>query len=397
MAVLALAMIALLAGAGGGLFSLAAIGVSDRWIDAASPSGASRGRYRRLQIAKLSLTLLSAMAAGTASVWWVRPSLEAAGLLLVTALLLFTVIEALPRTAGFIAPELARTAGEIMDRWLWAFAPLTNGLEAVERALERTLGMPKPRPGNDREMQDMALGAASLAETTVEEVMTPRRDIHAVERDVTRGQVLDAFRRGEHSRLIVYDESLDNIVGVVHARDLFPGLLEGGDGGADRPWLDLVRAPTFVPEVKTLDEQIRDFQRGHVDLAIVVDEYGGTAGLITQEDVLEVIVGEIWDEYDDEEAEVPVLREGDDRVWVHGSVTLDELSEALGERFSDDEVATVGGLVLATLGRVPVPGEEFAYGGYRVVVEKVKERRVLRVYFERRPPPSAEPSTEAPQ
>jgi CBS domain containing-hemolysin-like protein len=180
--------------------------------------------------------------------------------------------------------------------------------------------------------------------------------------------------------LPVYDGTPDTVAGVLYAKDLLAAV-SAGDATAT-PWQDLVRPATFIPEAKSLDMQLRDFQSGPSHIAIVVDEYGGTAGLVTREDVLEEIVGEIRDEHDVEE-ETPIREEGDDRFWVDGSVSLDELSEAVGTRIERDDVATVGGLVFSVLGRVPHPGEEFTLDGFRIVVERVVRRRVTRVYFER--------------
>jgi CBS domain containing-hemolysin-like protein len=145
-------------------------------------------------------------------------------------------------------------------------------------------------------------------------------------------------------------------------------------------WQDLVRPAAFVPETKTLDGQLRDFQRGPAHLAIVVDEFGGTAGLITREDVLEEIVGEIRDEHDADAP--PEIRQDGERLWVDGGVGLDDLSVALGRPFTHPEVSTVGGLIYSVLGRVPRSGEELTLDGFRVVVERVERRRVRRVYFE---------------
>ena len=150
---------------------------------------------------------------------------------------------------------------------------------------------------------------------------------------------------------------------------------------SDARWRDLVRPAAFVPEAKTLDAQLRDFQRGPAHLSIVVDEFGGTSGLITREDVLEEIVGEIRDEHDTDAA--PEIRRDGDRVWVDGSVGLDELSQALGRSFTHPEVSTVGGLIYSVLGRVPRSGEELTLDGYRVVVERVDRRRVMRVLVQR--------------
>jgi magnesium and cobalt transporter len=169
---------------------------------------------------------------------------------------------------------------------------------------------------------------------------------------------------------------------VLYAKDLVPLAMGLPTGPGVVRWQDLVRPASFVPETKTLDAQLRDFQRGPAHLAVVVDEFGGTAGLITREDVLEEIVGEIRDEHDLEAA--PEIRRDGDRVWVDGGVGLDELSAALGRPFTHPEVSTVGGLIYSELGRVPRAGEELTLDGFRVVVERVERRRVRRVYFEPR-------------
>src|SRR2546428_81851 len=181
--------------------------------------------------------------------------------------------------------------------------------------------------------------------------MTPRLDMVAVDLAAASEDVIEAFRQSEHSRLPVYDGTPDNIAGVVFAKDLVPFAMGLGetDAAAAARWQDLVRPAAFVPETKTLDSQLRDFQRGPAHLAIVVDEFGGTSGLITLEDILEEIVGEIHDEHDVGEA--PSIRQDGDRYWVDGRVTLDDLSQALGRSFEHPEVSTVGGLVYSVLGR----------------------------------------------
>ena len=143
----------------------------------------------------------------------------------------------------------------------------------------------------------------------------------------------------------------------------------------------MVRPAAFVPETKTLDNQLRDFQTTPAHIAIVVDEFGGTSGLITREDILEEIVGEIRDEHDTETA--PAIRRDGARVWVDGRVSLDELSTALGATFAHAEVSTVGGLVYSVLGRVPRAGDELTIDGHRVVVERVDQTRVTQVSFEK--------------
>jgi CBS domain containing-hemolysin-like protein len=217
--------------------------------------------------------------------------------------------------------------------------------------------------------------------------MTPRLDVVAIDSDAEWAALVEQLRRGDHARLPVYRGDLDSVEGVLYAKDLTPVIA----GVAERPdvWQELVRPAQFVPEFKSLAEQLRDFQRGPAHLAIVVDEFGGTSGLLTLEDVLEEVVGEIYGEYDQEEIP-PVESEGPDRFWVDGTVTLDTLSETLGAEIEHEDVSTVGGLVYSALGRVPRPGEELRIDGFRVVVEKVVRRRVRRVYFERSDGPAEE-------
>jgi CBS domain containing-hemolysin-like protein len=233
-------------------------------------------------------------------------------------------------------------------------------------------------------------GVFALGDTEVHEIMVPRVDIVAIDRDSPWSEVVDRLRSSEHARLPVYVESIDNIQGVLYAKDMLPWVL------ADHPppdgWISLVRPAGFIPGAKKADRQLRDFQSSGTHMAIVADEFGGTAGLITIEDVLEEIVGDIRDEYDVEEATVE--REGDERFWVSARLTLDELSEVIGHDFRRDDVSTVGGLVYEYMGRVPRAGEEFVLDGFRVVVERVVRRRVQRVYFERLTPPSPDEGDE---
>jgi putative hemolysin len=225
-------------------------------------------------------------------------------------------------------------------------------------------------------------GVFSLGDTEVREVMVPRVDIVGIEVGTPWSEVLDRVRSSEHARFPVYEETLDNIVGILYAKDLLPAVVR--DAEPDGGWPTVVRPAAFIPTTKTIDDQLRDFKASRTHIAIVSDEYGGTAGLVTIEDVLEEIVGEIRDEYDVEEAEIE--REGERRFWVAGRVPLDELSELLDADFGVDDVTTVGGLVYALFGRVPRAGETIVRGGMRIVVERVRRRRIERVYFERLEP-----------
>lgn len=231
----------------------------------------------------------------------------------------------------------------------------------------------------------MLLGVFSLADTTVAEVMTPRIDIVAVDSSASRDEVIQILRSAEHARLLVYDGHPDAVAGVIYAKDI----LASEESAA--PWHALIRPAAFVPEGKTLDRQLRDFQRGPSHIALVVDEFGGTAGLVTLEDILEEIVGEIRDEHDADEA-APITPQGEGDWLVQGGAPLAELEAALGWNFGREDVSTVGGLVVAELGRIPRPGEPVRLGPWELVPEVVARRRVRRVRVHRAPAPAEEPA-----
>ena len=227
--------------------------------------------------------------------------------------------------------------------------------------------------------EELIHGVFTLGQTAVHEVMVPRVDIAGIESTAPWSEVVDRFRSSEHARLPVYEETLDNIVGILYAKDMLPDVVSEDEEPAD--WHRLVRPPVIIPTSKLIDQQLREFQATRTHIAIVTDEYGGTAGLVTIEDILEEIVGEIRDEYDVEEQEIEQL--GDDRFWVLGRVTISDLSERLGTDMAHDEVTTVGGLAYELFGRVPKNGDSIEHGGFRIVVERVRRRRIERVYFER--------------
>jgi len=351
--------------------------------DPPSAPGQAVPLYRAIEVSRLALLMVAGVSASYGVVWWLRPPLQAALTVAVTGALLYVLADALPRGAGVLLPQLAAAAAPVARRSLAPFKPLLGLVAALERGLALLFPPQVPRDeplGSDE--RDMLAGVVSLRDADVAEVMTPRLDVVAVEAEAEWGEMVELLRRSEHARLPVYREDLDDIVGVLYAKDLTPAVA----GVEPRPerWQDLVRPAAFVPESKSLVAQLRDFQRGPTHMAIVVDEFGGTSGLLTLEDVLEEVVGEIHGEYDREE-EPPVRSEGDDRFWVDGSVSLDTLSDALHTDIDHEEVTTVGGLIYSELGRVPRPGEELHVGEFRVVVEQVVRRRIRRVYFERRP------------
>ncbi len=230
-----------------------------------------------------------------------------------------------------------------------------------------------------RDERELLMGVFDFGETTAEEVMVPRVDMVGIERTAPWSEVLDRVRSEQHSRVPVYDVSIDEVMGILYAKDLLGAVIADEEPAAG--WQSLLRAPTFVPPSKRIADLLREFRASKRHIVIVADEFGGTAGLVTIEDVLEELVGEIRDEYDDEERQVET--EGSDLFWVSGRLTLDDLSEALSFDFRRDDVTTVGGLVMETVGRVPRAGEALQIGPFRVVVERVVRRKIERIYLER--------------
>ena len=314
---------------------------------------------------------------------------------------LVAVCEVFARTYAGAAPG---ARGRWLDGWTLLAGRLLAPLVALGEWLERALaGWFPPPPADEKteeavaeqfledvaeeadvreEERGLLRGVFSLGDTMVQEIMTPRVEIVAVERQTPWSELLDKLRSSAHTRLPVYVESIDDIVGTVHLKDVLEGLLDDREptGG----WQRCIRPAYYIPPTKPLDALLREFRAQRRHLAIVLDEYGGTTGLVTIEDVLEEVVGEIEDEHDEAVTETDIeAGDGGDEFWVNGRVTLDELSDALGVEVASDEVTTVGGLIYERLGRVPRAGERLEIAGLQVVVERVRRRQVQRVYFRR--------------
>jgi len=228
----------------------------------------------------------------------------------------------------------------------------------------------------ERDEKRLLQSIVDFGDTLVREVMTPRPDIVAILADAGVADLRALFREQEYSRFPVYKENLDNILGVIRVKDL----LQIDESALDRhPITPLIRPATFVPETKRVPELLKEFQRKQVQMAIVVDEYGGTAGLVTIEDLLEEIVGEIRDE-DDVEGE-PIVDEGSGSFVFSAKVSFDELRERLDLEIEPEGFETVGGYVLARLGRVPAVGETFELDGVHVEVLEAERRRIHKVRF----------------
>ncbi|MGB3308008.1 MAG: hemolysin family protein [Thermomicrobiales bacterium] len=225
---------------------------------------------------------------------------------------------------------------------------------------------------DEREMID---GILSLEDMTVRDIMVPRLDIIAVDRTVSPLELIETITKAGHSRIPVYQESIDRVLGVLYAKDLLPFVI----GSTSRiPLLDLIRPAFVVPESKKLNELFTELKRAKIHIAIVADEYGGTAGLVTIEDILEEIVGEIQDEYDTEE---PLFeRESRDVLLADGRLPIEDVEEALDLEFEeDDDFGTLGGFVHKHLGRLPIQGDVFEAEGVRVEILGVERHRVRKL------------------
>ncbi len=235
------------------------------------------------------------------------------------------------------------------------------------------------------EEREMIHGIFEMGDRTAKEILVPRVDVAAVEASEPLRQVLETIKSKGHSRIPIYEETIDNIVGIVYAKDL----LRHMDGGSlEEPARSLSRPPHFIPESKKINELLHEMQQGKVHMAIVVDEYGGTAGVVTIEDLLEEIVGEIQDEYDLEEK--PIERLGDQEAIFDARVSIHDINETLSVTLADGEYDTVGGLVYDRLGKIPVVGDKIEVDGLSITVLSTAGKRIKKVKMRVEPAPAPE-------
>lgn len=354
--------------------------------------------HRALAFGRIVTQLLAGAGAAAALKASGIPAAQIAPLVIGVGVLVVIVTESAARTAGDALGALAIerlaviitavehllmpvvTFGTWVDRLLLRLLPTpVPDDEDRETSLEQFREVVTSEAEATREEAVLLRGVFSLGDTRVQEIMVPRVDIIGIEQDTEWSEVVDKVRSAQHARLVVFDGTLDEVLGILYAKDLLPAFVadEEPPGG----WQALVRPASYIPGTNTVDAQLRQFMAGQQHMAIVVDEYGGTAGLVTLEDALELIVGEIRDEHDEEEPDI--VRESDDRFWLSARVSLSELSDLTGQLFTREDVQTVGGLVYELFGRVPRNGETLEIGRFRLVVERVRRRRVERVYLER--------------
>jgi putative hemolysin len=336
---------------------------------------------------------------------------------LVIALASIVIGELVPKTLALNFPErfalrVARPIGFLQT----LLSPIVWFVSRLSAILVRLLGgREKPQGGYlsteelkllvetgseegsiEEEEKEMIHGVIELGDKVVHEVMVPRIGIRAVNVDDPLDEVLDMIVRAGHSRLPVFDGNLDNIVGILYAKDLLPYLKASAGANGQINIREIVRPPVYVPESKPVDDLLHEMQAQKRHIAIVVDEYGGTAGLVTMEDVVEEIVGEIQDEYDTEEPLVETLPDEDERIAfrVDGRVSMDDLRDLFElsdtEEEDEDEYDTVGGFIVHRVGRIPLPGAVVPFRDVTLTVETAEPRRIGKVIATRpREPASA--------
>jgi CBS domain containing-hemolysin-like protein len=317
---------------------------------------------------------------------------------------IFVIAEAAPKTwavqhgerAGLLA---ARPVAALVR--FWPLRVLSRGLIGLANVIipgkglkegpfvseEELLAMADVAEQEDvieREERALIHSIIEFGDTVVREVMVPRPDMVTVAGSTPVQDVREIAMSAGYSRIPAYEQNSDDIIGIVYVKDLF----RAGDEAGDRPVREFVRPAHFAPETKRVSELMREMQTEKFHMAIVVDEYGGTAGLVTMEDLLEEIVGEITDEYDVDEPTVERLPTGSWRV--PGRTPIDEISELLHTDLPQEEWDTVGGLVFNTLGHVPVEGECVVADGLEFCAERVQGRRIVSVIITPRAVPQAE-------
>ncbi|MEA2685354.1 MAG: magnesium and cobalt exporter, family, partial [Actinomycetota bacterium] len=261
---------------------------------------------------------------------------------------------------------------------------LTAGPFVSESELLATVDVATEGEVIEREERRLIHSIIEFGDTVVREVMVPRPDMVAVEARATVEDALEVALAAGYSRIPVYEQGIDDIVGILYTKDL---IRASHDGKGDEPVRELVRPANFVPETKRVAELLPEMQKHKQHMAIVVDEHGGVAGLVTLEDLIEELVGEIVDEYDVEE--VPVEDLGDGGYRVNARMQIDELEELLQVSLPEGDYDTVGGLLLDLLGHVPAEGESVNFDGHRMTAEKVQGRRIGRVLITRLHPAPA--------
>jgi putative hemolysin len=353
-----------------------------------------------------AVSLVDSLAGVLESIGMAAGAAQNVALIVVTILLaLFTIVfaELVPKTLALANTERFAIALSLpIDFLARALGPLIALLTGITTAITKLFGasitneasitaeelrLIVERGGEqgvlEAEEEQMINAVIELGSRRVHEVMVPRIAMAAMPVSATFDEAIETIVEHGHSRIPVYDDSVDEILGILYAKDLLPFLRESA---GPRPELrTLLRTPVYIPESMTVDDLLHEFQRRKVHIAIVLDEYGGTAGLVTIEDLLEEIVGEIQDEYDVEEP--MVVRLSEDEARLDGRASVDDLAELFDTNLGledEDEYDTVGGLIYHRIGGVPSPGDRVEVDGLILTVETTDGRRVGKVLAVRR-------------
>jgi magnesium and cobalt exporter, CNNM family len=278
--------------------------------------------------------------------------------------------------------------GFLIRRIFAGRTPAPAPSEATEQEVRAYIDVGRQEGILEKEEEKLLMSIVDFGDTRVREVMTPRTDVVWIDVAASLRVLFDLFVESKYSRIPVVRGSIDTVVGVVHVKDALEAIRSGATGAVG----SLMREAYFVPETKKVSELLREFQRRHLWMAIVVDEYGGVSGLVTVEDLLEEIVGEISDEHEDERE--PVTRAGDNVFSVSGKANIEVVRDLFARGPEGEEFTTVGGFLASRLGHIPKPGETFRESDLRFTVEEADRRRVHRVRIE--PVGSAPADVEAP-
>ena len=323
----------------------------------------------------------------------------------VMTFLLFVFAEVAPKTYAVLQTDrVALRLAPATVALTRVIGPLTSGLIKLSNVVMPGKGLPEGPFATEEEIKAMASVASDeeqieegekelihsifeFGDTIVREVMLPRPDITAIEADKALRDVQALVLQHGYSRIPVFEDDLDQVTGIVYAKDVLKALHQGKN---DMPLSEIVREAHFVPESKKVADLLREMQKEKFHIALVTDEYGSVVGLITLEDLLEELVGEITDEYDTEEPELEQV--ADDVYRVDGKLSIDEVNELLDVELPDEEWDTVGGLMLGLLGSIPDEGEEVSFRNLRFTAERVDGRRISKVLITREEQP--EPTTE---
>ena len=220
------------------------------------------------------------------------------------------------------------------------------------------------------EKQDMIQGIEDLPETSVKEVMIPRIDVDFINVHITEQELYERIAESGHSRFPVYSDSIDNVIGILYVKDLIKVIAKNEPVDLEK----IIRKAFFVPESKRIDSLLREFKRRHVHIAVAIDEYGGISGIVCLEDIIEEIVGDIQDEFDNEHEDILPVGE---KIWIcDGRINLDDLNDQIESSFPNDEFDTLGGFVFDLFGKIPVKYEKVSWKNYDFIIQDMEGHRI---------------------